>query len=161
MHSLAQYWNTDQLAKAGLQAPPATKEEFDQAVAKIKSGGLQNPFWIPSLWPAHLIFYSLIWQNGGAPYSEDGQTATFNSAEGVEALTWMVDQIKNGVSPRNVAIDTQYNAFKSGRERRHVRRDLADQRPQVDRAEAQVGDGAGPAGLRRSRRCGPTGTTSC
>ena len=27
----------------------------------------------------------------------------------------MVDQIKNGVSPRNVAIDTQYNAFKSGR----------------------------------------------
>jgi len=115
VHSLAQYWNTDQLSKAGLQAPPKSKEEFDQAVSKIKSGGLQNPFWMPSLWPAHLIFYSLIWQNGGAPYSEDGQTATFNSAEGVEALTWMVDQIKNGVSPRNVAIDTQYNAFKSGR----------------------------------------------
>jgi len=115
VHSLGQYWNTDQLTKAGLQAPPANKEEFDQAVSKMKSGGLQNPFWMPSLWPAHLIFYSLIWQNGGTPYSEDGQSATFNSAEGVEALTWMVDQIKNGVSPRNVAIDTQYNAFKSGR----------------------------------------------
>jgi multiple sugar transport system substrate-binding protein len=115
VHSLAQYWSTDQLAKAGLQAPPANKAEFEQAVAKIKSGGLQNPFWMPSLWPAHLIFYSLIWQNGGAPYSEDGQSATFNSPEGVEALTWMVDQIKSGVSPRNVAIDTQYNAFKSGR----------------------------------------------
>ena len=76
---------------------------------------MQNPFWMPSLWPAHLIFYSLIWQNGGAPYSEDGQTATFNSPEGVEALTWMVDQIKSGVSPRNVAIDTQYNAFKTGK----------------------------------------------
>jgi multiple sugar transport system substrate-binding protein len=115
VHSLAQYWNSDQLSKAGLQAPPTNKEEFEQTVAKIKSGGLQSPFWMPSLWPAHLIFYSLIWQNGGTPYSEDGQTATFNSAEGVEALTWMVDQIKNGVSPRNVAIDTQYNAFKSGR----------------------------------------------
>src|SRR5215207_6006015 len=115
VHSLAQYWNTDQLSKAGLQAPPKDREEFEQAVTKLKSGGIQNPFWMPSLWPAHLIFYSLIWQNGGAPYSEDGQTATFNSAEGVEALTWMVDQIKNGVSPRNVAIDTQYNAFKSGR----------------------------------------------
>ena len=115
VHSLAQYWNSDQLSKAGLQAPPTNKEEFEQTVAKIKSGGLQNPFWMPSLWPAHLIFYSLIWQNGGTPYSEDGQTATFNSPEGVEALTWMVDQIKNGVSPRNVAIDTQYNAFKSGR----------------------------------------------
>jgi multiple sugar transport system substrate-binding protein len=115
VHSLAQYWNTDQLTKAGLEAPPANKAEFDSAVDKIKSAGLQNPFWMPSLWPAHLIFYSLIWQNGGAPYSEDGQSATFNSPEGVEALTWMVDQIKSGVSPRNVAIDTQYNAFKSGR----------------------------------------------
>jgi multiple sugar transport system substrate-binding protein len=115
VHSLAQYWNTDQLGKAGLDKPPANKEEFDQAVAKIKAGGVQYPFWMPSLWPAHLIFYSLIWQNGGTPYSEDGQTATFNSPEGVEALTWMVDQIKAGNSPRNVAIDTQYNAFKSGR----------------------------------------------
>jgi multiple sugar transport system substrate-binding protein len=116
VHSLAQYWNSDALSKAGLQKPPATKEEFDQAVSKIKSaGGVAQPFWMPSLWPAHLIFYSLIWQNGGAPYSEDGKTATFNSPEGVEALTWMVDQIKAGVSPRNVAIDTQYNAFKTGR----------------------------------------------
>src|SRR5215204_6293075 len=114
VHSLAQYWNTDQLSKAGLDKPPATKEEFDQATEKLKAGGSQ-PFWMPSRWPAHLIFYSLIWQNGGAPYSEDGQTATFNSEEGVEALTWMVDQIKNGVSPRNVAVDTQYNAFKTGK----------------------------------------------
>ena len=116
VHSLAQYWNSDQLSKGGMQKPPASKEEFDQAVSKIKSdGGVAQPFWIPSLWPAHLIFYSLIWQNGGAPYSEDGKTATFNSPEGVAALTWMVDQIKNGVSPKNVAIDTQYNAFKTGR----------------------------------------------
>jgi multiple sugar transport system substrate-binding protein len=115
VHSLAQYWNADQLEKAGLDAPPADRQEFESAVAKIKSGGLQNPFWMPSLWPAHLIFYSLIWQNGGTPYSEDGQTATFNSEQGVEALTWMVDQIKNGGSPKNVAIDTQYNAFKTAR----------------------------------------------
>ena len=116
VHSLAQYWNSDQLSKGGMQKPPASKEEFDQAVSKIKSdGGVAQPFWMPSLWPAHLIFYSLIWQNGGAPYSEDGKTATFNSPEGVAALTWMVDQIKSGVSPRNVAIDTQYNAFKTGR----------------------------------------------
>jgi multiple sugar transport system substrate-binding protein len=116
VHSLAQYWNTDQLSKAGLQAPPKNKAEFDQAVSKLKSaGGVQNPFWMPSLWPAHLIFYSLIWQNGGTPYSEDGQTATYNSPEGVEALTWMVDQIKSGNSPRNVAIDTQYNAFKTAK----------------------------------------------
>ncbi|MFL6129858.1 MAG: ABC transporter substrate-binding protein [Mycobacteriales bacterium] len=115
VHSLAQYWNTDQLSKAGLDKPPASKDEFDQTASKLKAAGVEQPFWMPSLWPGHLIFLSLIWQNGGAPYSEDGKTATFNSPEGVAALTWMVDQIKNGVSPRNVAIDTQYNAFKSGK----------------------------------------------
>jgi multiple sugar transport system substrate-binding protein len=115
VHSLAQYWNSDDLTKAGLKAPPANKAEFEQAVAKMKSAGLANPFWMPSLWPAHLVFYSLIWQNGGTPYSEDGKTATYNSPEGVEALTWMVDQIKAGNSPRNVAIDSQYNAFKTGK----------------------------------------------
>jgi multiple sugar transport system substrate-binding protein len=115
VHSLAQYWNTDQLSKAGLDKPPATQQEFEQAVSKLKSGGTPTPFWMPSRWPAHLIFYSLIWQNGGAPYSEDGQTATYNTPEGVEALTWMVDQIKSGASPKNVAADTQYNAFKTGK----------------------------------------------
>ena len=115
VHSLAQYWNSDQLSKAGLDAPPQNREEFEAAVSKLKSSGTNNPFWVPSLWPAHLIFFSLLWQNGGTPYSEDGQTATFNSEPGVQALTWMVDQVKAGVSPRNVAIDTQYNAFKTGR----------------------------------------------
>jgi multiple sugar transport system substrate-binding protein len=116
VHSLAQYWNSDQLTKAGLDAPPATQAEFEAATAKIKSaGGVATPFWMPSRWPAHLIFYSLIWQNGGAPYSEDGRTATYDSTEGVEALSWMVDQITKGNSPKNVAADTQYNAFKTGK----------------------------------------------
>ena len=33
VHSLAQYWNSDQLSKGGMQKPPASKEEFDQAVS--------------------------------------------------------------------------------------------------------------------------------
>mgnify|MGYP006190267819 CR=1 FL=1 len=35
--------------------------------------------------------------------------------EGVAALTWQVEQIKKGYSPKNVAIDTQYVAFKNGK----------------------------------------------
>jgi multiple sugar transport system substrate-binding protein len=115
VHSLGSYWNSDLLQRAGVDTPPATGADFEQAVGKLKSAGVATPFWVPSLWPAHLIFYSLIWQNGGAPYSDDGKNATFNSDAGVAALSWMVDQVKAGNSPRNVAIDTQYNAFKTGR----------------------------------------------
>jgi multiple sugar transport system substrate-binding protein len=32
----------------------------------------------------------------------------------VEALTWMVDQVTQGVSPTDVALDSQYLAFKNG-----------------------------------------------
>jgi multiple sugar transport system substrate-binding protein len=115
VHSLGTYWNTDLLSRAGVAQPPTDAAGLSQAVAKLKSAGVANPLWMPSLWPAHLIFYSLIWQAGGAPYSEDGTQATFNSEAGVRALSWMVDQIKSGASPRNVAIDTQYNAFKNAK----------------------------------------------
>ena len=59
------------------------------------------------------MFLSLLWQNGGEPYAEDGSKATFDSDEGIAALTWQVDQIKKGYSPENVAIDTQYIGFKN------------------------------------------------
>jgi len=68
---------------------------------------------MPNKWPAHLMFLSLLWQNGGEPYSADGLKATYNSPAGVAALTWMIDQVKNGMSPTNVAIDSQYLAFKN------------------------------------------------
>ena len=50
----------------------------------------------------------------GEPYSADGLKATYNSPQGVEALTWMVNQVEEGVSPTNVAKDSQYLAFKNG-----------------------------------------------
>jgi multiple sugar transport system substrate-binding protein len=115
VHSLAMYWNKDLAAKAQADPPPSEGQAYEQALAKLVSGGVTDPFWMPSQWPAHLMFLSLLWQNGGAPYSDDGTKATFNSDAGVTALTWMVDQIKKGYSPKNVALDTQYNAFKIGK----------------------------------------------
>jgi multiple sugar transport system substrate-binding protein len=115
VHSLAMYWNSDVAKKAGVTEPPADKAAFEAMLAKLKSGGQANPFWMPSRWPAHLMFLSLLWQNGGQPYAEDGSKATFDSPEGVEALQWMVTQITNGNSPKNVAQDSQYVAFKNGK----------------------------------------------
>jgi multiple sugar transport system substrate-binding protein len=113
-HTIASYANSDQLAKAGVSKQAATGEAFQSELESLQKSGVGKPFWMPNRWPAHLMFLSLLWQGGGAPYSEDGTKATYNSPEGVAALTWMVDQVKKGVSPTDVAIDSQYLAFKNG-----------------------------------------------
>jgi multiple sugar transport system substrate-binding protein len=112
-HTIASYANTDQLAAAGVKAQASTGSAFESELAAIQKSGVVHPFWMPNKWPAHLMFLSLLWQNGGEPYSADGLKATYNSPAGVAALTWMVDQVKNGMSPTNVAIDSQYLAFKN------------------------------------------------
>jgi multiple sugar transport system substrate-binding protein len=112
VHSIAQYTNKDLMKAAGADDAPQDKASFEAALKDLQGKGQQNPFWMPSLWPAHLMFLSLLWQNGGEPYAADGSKATFDSDQGVAALSWMVDQVKNGVSPKNVAIDSQYVAFK-------------------------------------------------
>lgn len=114
VHSLAMYYNTDHFAAAGITEPPTDAASFADALAKLKAAGFENPFWMPALWPAHLMDLSLIWQNGGEPYSEDGAEATFDSPEGVEALTWMRSMVDEGYSPSDVAADSQYVAFKNG-----------------------------------------------
>jgi len=114
MHSLASYSNTSLLAPAGASPAPSNREEFERSLAALGSAGVETPFWVPNRWPAHLIFLSLLWQFGGEPYSEDGSRATFDSDAGVAALEWLTGLIASGVSPSNVAPDSQYTAFKAG-----------------------------------------------
>ncbi|MDP8911170.1 MAG: ABC transporter substrate-binding protein [Actinomycetota bacterium] len=115
MHPLGFYYNKDHLRKAGIDAPPETGDEMNAALEKLQQSGVEQPFWQSSTWPAHLMFMSLLWQNGGDLYNEDATKATWNSPEGVEALTWMVNLVKNGYSPKNVSQDADYIAFKNGK----------------------------------------------
>jgi multiple sugar transport system substrate-binding protein len=112
VHCLASYWNTDLADKAGTADPSAG---FEESLGKLTASGVRQPFWMPSEWPAHLMWLSLLWQHGGQPFSDDASEAAFDSDAGVTALTWMIEQVKKGLSPKNVAVDTQYNAFKTGR----------------------------------------------
>jgi multiple sugar transport system substrate-binding protein len=114
VHSLAMYYNTDHFAKAGITTPPTDKASFEDALAKLKAAGYATPFWMPALWPSHLMDLSLLWQNGGEPYAKDGSKATFDSKAGVEALAWQTSMVEKGYSPKDVAIDAQYVAFKNG-----------------------------------------------
>lgn len=115
VHSIGMYYNKDQFAKAGVGAAPTDDASLKAAMDKLKSAGIATPFWMPSRWPAHLMFLSLLWQGGGEPYTADGSKATFDSDAGVTALTWMVDIVAKGYSPKNVAIDSQYVAFKNSK----------------------------------------------
>jgi multiple sugar transport system substrate-binding protein len=59
------------------------------------------------------MFHSLLHQFGGTLVNEDATKAEFNSEAGVEALTWQVGLVKEGYSPKNVAQDADYIAFKN------------------------------------------------
>jgi multiple sugar transport system substrate-binding protein len=115
IHPLLFYYNKKDMEKAGISEPPKDRAGFEAAVKELKSAGIQNPFWITSTWPAHLIWWSLIHQFGGTPYNEDGSQAQFNSDPGVQALTWQVSNIQQGYSPKNVASDAEATAFKQGK----------------------------------------------
>lgn len=114
VHSLAMYYNTEHFEAAGITEPPTDQASFMEALDKLQAAGYEQPFWMPVRWPAHLMFLSLLWQNGGRPYSEDGTEATFGGPEGVEALEWMRSIVDQGYSPSDVAQDSQYVAFKNG-----------------------------------------------
>jgi multiple sugar transport system substrate-binding protein len=114
VHSLAMYYNKDHFEKAGISEPPTDAASLDEACKKLQQAGFDRPFWMPNQWPAHLMFFSLIWQFGGEPYAADGSEATFGSPEGIEALSWMTEQVDKGYGPSNVDIDAQYLAFKNG-----------------------------------------------
>lgn len=115
VHSLAMYVRSDKLEAAGVSELPKDGQSFDQMLQALQKSGSAEPFWMPSRWPSHLMFLSLLWQYGGEPYAADGSKATFDSDAGVSALTWQVEQIRKGYSPKNVAIDTQYVGFKGGK----------------------------------------------
>ena len=115
VHCLAMFWNQEHFDKAGISEPPTDAASLEEACQALQEAGYQQPFWMPNQWPAHLMFFSLIWQNGGAPYNEDATEATFGSEAGVAALSWMREQVDKGYSPGNVDIDAQYLAFKNGK----------------------------------------------
>jgi len=147
VHSLAMYYNKDHFKKAGITAPPTDEKSFMDALNKLQAAGYKTPFWMPSLWPSHLMYLSLMWQGGQEPYGEDGTKAAYDSDAGVAALEWQRSMVDKGYSPPNVAIDSQYGV-QERQELDHLGRDLADQRPGVE--QGQLRHRTDPADLRQA-----------
>ena len=121
MHPFALYYNKTLMEQVGLDPnkPPQTREEYEAALQEFKANGIQGSWVSPFLFTGTFQWQSLLWQFGGDLYNEDATQATFNSDAGVEALTWMVDLVKNGHSPKNVAQDAEFVAFQNDKNALH------------------------------------------
>jgi multiple sugar transport system substrate-binding protein len=115
VHCLGMYWNKEHFKKAGITKPPTDAASLDEACRKLQHAGFSQPFWRPNQWPAQLTFMSLVYQNGGQVIAADGSKALFDSSAGVKGISWMLEAIKKGYSPKNVDLDAQYLAFKNGK----------------------------------------------
>jgi len=116
IHPLGLYYNKSLMEDAGLDpdSPPQTEDDYMAALEDLKGAGIEGHWMSPFLFTGGLTFQALLYQFGGQLYNEDATEATFNSDAGVSALTWMVDVIKSGYSPKDVAQDAEFTAFTNG-----------------------------------------------
>lgn len=114
---LGLYMNDTVLTNAGLDPskPPTTGDQYMSMLDTLKSKGVQGSWVDPFTFTGTFQFESLLWQFGGDVYNQDISKAIYNSDAGVQALTWMVNQIKNGYSPANVAQDANFVALQNGK----------------------------------------------
>lgn len=117
VHNLALFYNKTLMQRAGLDPskPPTNSSEYLAACAELKRHGIQGSWVSPMQFTGGFWFESLLWQFGGNIFDPQVTKATWDSPAGVEALTWLVNLIKAGYSPRNVGQDEDYIALKDGK----------------------------------------------
>ena len=117
VHCLGLFYNKDLFEKAGLdpEKPPTNKDEYMDALDKLKSKGIQGSWVSPFQFTGGLMYQSLLWQFCAELFNEDVTKATWDSEGGIAALTFMTDLVKQGYSPKNVGQDADYVALKNSR----------------------------------------------
>ncbi len=117
MHPLGFYYNKKLMEQAKLDpdSPPQTADDYMAALEALKKAGIKGMWSTPFQFTGSMIFQSLLWQYGGDLFNSDVTEATWADAPGVTALTWMVDLIHKGYSPKNVGQDADATAFQNNR----------------------------------------------
>jgi multiple sugar transport system substrate-binding protein len=114
-HMLVMYYNKEMFAAAGVTEPaagtPWTAAEFDDALAKLKTSGVE-PIAVGDGFNAATLFQTFIVQFGGALANEEGTQATFNSDAGVQALEYVAALRAKGAPGISGAGDPEVNVFK-------------------------------------------------
>ena len=121
VRSLALFYNKKLFEEAGVTAPPATLDEMVEVAKKIaKTDGAGN-FEVEGITldmagqDHHWWREVLVRQFGGAPYSDDNTTVTYNQAGGEKALEFYTNlQLKDKVGLSGF-MDEGQAAFRAGR----------------------------------------------
>jgi ABC-type glycerol-3-phosphate transport system substrate-binding protein len=96
------YYNKPELTKAGFPDGPKTWDEMTAACARIVA---DMPCY--AVQPSPDSFIPVVWGRGGEVLSSDFKHATFNGPEGVAALTFDVENIKNKTAYVSKGFDWQ------------------------------------------------------
>ena len=105
----ALYYNADILAAAGVESAPATWDELVAACEAIKA-------YDPAIYPwgvdmtvdeGQACFAYYAWNNAGGFVDADGNW-TLNSAENAEAVNFIVDMVKAGLTNTDPTTETRY-----------------------------------------------------
>ena len=116
VHPLVMFYNKEMLAAAGVEEPgaaPWTREEFEDALAKLEASGV-TPVSIGTAFQAAALWQALIRQYGGSLTDETGTTATYNSEAGVQALE-RIKELRDKYTPEVSGTgDPEVNVFKAG-----------------------------------------------
>jgi multiple sugar transport system substrate-binding protein len=94
------YYNKDLFQKAGVTMPtdrPMNRQEFEAAAEKLNANGVAG-IAIGTLYSGETFFDMLIRQFGGRLANPEGTEATFNSEQGIQAMTYLRD-LKQKYSP--------------------------------------------------------------
>jgi multiple sugar transport system substrate-binding protein len=126
VRSLALFYNKRMFQEAGYDEPPATLDAMVEMAAKmtqkdgagnITAEGLTSGM---TAQDHHWWREGLLRQFGGAPYSDDNKTVTYNTEAGVKALQFYADlEQKYGVT-KSTFMDEPQAAFKAGRAAMHI-----------------------------------------
>lgn len=89
------YYNERLFDEAGLDYPDESWTWEDEQAAAEAITALGDDIWGVYQPTQFFEFYKALAQNGGEFFSADGSEATFNSPEGIEAASWLVDKVED------------------------------------------------------------------
>ncbi|MCC6304750.1 MAG: extracellular solute-binding protein [Rhodobacteraceae bacterium] len=126
VRSLALFYNKRLLEAAGITAPAATLDELVAHAGKlavVDGAGNVSTVGVTTGMTAqdhHWLREVLIRQFGGAPYSDDNRTVTYDSDAGRAALAWYTGLEKEHGVTRAGFMDEPQAAFRAGRAGYHI-----------------------------------------
>jgi multiple sugar transport system substrate-binding protein len=117
VHPLGFFYNKSVMESAGLdpEKPPTNADEYGAALDAMKAKGVQGHWASPFPFTGGLTVQSLIYQFGGALFSEDASQVLWADEAAVKAMTWFQDLVKNGHSASKIAQDADLVALQNGK----------------------------------------------